>query len=195
MSSRAIAVSMAGSELRLQATCTNSETGWARACNRRWRCGRRLRTLRNVPRVGAKINLRRLPKRAHATKINLRRILLCERCVSLFVHKQRRTSSPSIHRTHARTSPASWIGERLLHSPGCVSRHAGSRPGITSRVHGASSAAEHHVVHQTRALDSHTGRARHMHRTRAPDACTGCVHRSPDVRTGCAPGAHPGRAH
>eukprot|EP00966_Prymnesium_polylepis_P026803 619166-Prymnesium_polylepis.1 len=38
----------------------------------------------------------------------------------------------SVHRTHARTSPASWIGERLLHSPGCVSRHAGSRPGITS---------------------------------------------------------------
>ena len=105
------------------------------------------------------------------------------------------TNELSVHRTHARTSPASWIGEHLLHSPGCVSRHAGSRPGITSSVHGASSAAEHHVVHQTRALDSHTGRARHMHRTRAPDACTGCVHRSPDVRTGCAPGSHPGRAH
>jgi hypothetical protein len=68
-----------------------------------------LRTLRNVPRVGAKINIRRLPKRAHGTKINLRRIVLRERCVHLFVHNERGSLSlspvhPSIERTrtHAR---------------------------------------------------------------------------------------------
>eukprot|EP00966_Prymnesium_polylepis_P145946 3371228-Prymnesium_polylepis.1 len=75
-----------------------SETGWASARNRRRRCGRRSHTLRNVNRVGAKINLRRLPKRAEETRLIFGAFSFAS--ASFTSCAQTTNEELSVHRTH-----------------------------------------------------------------------------------------------